>query len=172
MALTSCRECGSQVSDEAVNCPHCGAPYPSRHEWKGTGIDYKSQTTVYGYPLVHVAFGRNQKGKRRVAKGVIAIGQYGIGIITIAQFGIGIVFGCGQFILGLTGVAQFMGALILGIGQFATGFIVIGQFVVGYYGLAQLGAAMHLLSPYRQDPEAVQFFSSFWDTVKQWLRIQ
>ncbi|KJU86460.1 hypothetical protein MBAV_001356, partial [Candidatus Magnetobacterium bavaricum] len=30
-------------------------------------------------------------------KGVIAIGQFGIGVVTIAQFGIGIVFAFGQF---------------------------------------------------------------------------
>ena len=26
MALTSCRECGKQISDQAAACPHCGAP--------------------------------------------------------------------------------------------------------------------------------------------------
>src|SRR2546421_388641 len=26
MALTKCRECGSQVSTAAAACPHCGAP--------------------------------------------------------------------------------------------------------------------------------------------------
>jgi len=24
MALINCKECGKQVSDKAVNCPHCG----------------------------------------------------------------------------------------------------------------------------------------------------
>ena len=26
MALIKCRECGQQVSDRALTCPHCGAP--------------------------------------------------------------------------------------------------------------------------------------------------
>ena len=26
MALFACKECGSQVSDQAANCPKCGAP--------------------------------------------------------------------------------------------------------------------------------------------------
>ncbi len=26
MALTKCRECGKEISTEAVTCPHCGAP--------------------------------------------------------------------------------------------------------------------------------------------------
>lgn len=32
MALTQCRECEQQVSDEANSCPHCGVPNPA-----GTG---------------------------------------------------------------------------------------------------------------------------------------
>jgi hypothetical protein len=171
MALMSCRECERQVSDEAMSCPHCGAPRPSNHQWKGTGVDYKSQTVVYGYPLVHVAFGRDAKGRRRVAKGVIAIGQYGVGIITVAQFGIGILFGFGQFVIGLAVVAQFAGAIVFGVGQLATGYIVIGQVVFGYYGLAQTGFAVHLLGQNSQDPEAVRFFNSLWESVKQWIGI-
>jgi hypothetical protein len=120
---------------------------------------------------VHVAFGSDAKGKRRVAKGVIAIGQYGIGIITVAQFGIGILFGLGQFIFGLTAVAQFAGAVLCGIGQFAAGYIVIGQIVFGCYGLAQTGFAIHLLGQESQDPEAVRFFNSLWESVKQWIGI-
>ena len=26
MALIPCRECGKEISDQAVACPHCGAP--------------------------------------------------------------------------------------------------------------------------------------------------
>lgn len=26
MALIACRECGSQISDQAASCPHCGCP--------------------------------------------------------------------------------------------------------------------------------------------------
>src|SRR2546426_4174285 len=29
MALTQCRECGTQVSTEAPTCPHCGVPRPT-----------------------------------------------------------------------------------------------------------------------------------------------
>lgn len=30
MALTSCKECGHQISDRAAACPHCGAKPPKR----------------------------------------------------------------------------------------------------------------------------------------------
>jgi uncharacterized membrane protein YdbT with pleckstrin-like domain len=29
MALAACRECGKQVSTEALSCPHCGVPRPA-----------------------------------------------------------------------------------------------------------------------------------------------
>lgn len=158
MALITCRECNSEVSNQAKMCPNCGAPYPAKEEWSGFGVDWKSQTTVYGYPLVHIAFGRDAQGKLRIAKGFIAIGQFAIGAITIAQFGIGILFGFGQFIFSPVSVAQFAIGLIFGFGQFATGYIAIGQFALGYYALAQIGWAKYLWNTSRKDVEAVQFF--------------
>jgi hypothetical protein len=29
MALTKCKECGKDVSDRAISCPHCGAALPT-----------------------------------------------------------------------------------------------------------------------------------------------
>ncbi len=125
-ALGRCRECQHEVSTTALACPHCGAPDPSRKAWRGWGIEWKSKTAICGYPLVHVAFGRDAEGRLRVAKGFIAIGQFAIGVVTIAQFGVGMLFGFGQFIIGLNAVAQFAFAAVVGLGQFATGYLAIG----------------------------------------------
>jgi hypothetical protein len=170
MALTNCRECRAQVSDEARACPHCGAPRPAQQDWTGTGFEWKSARDFRGYPLMHIAFGRDSRGKLRVAKGVIAIGQFAIGLITVAQFGVGLLFGFGQFVAGLTVLAQFAGGLLLGIGQFATGYAAVGQFVLAYYGLAQLGLAEFMWSVARKDPEAVNFFLSWWEAAKDFLK--
>lgn len=35
MAMTTCKECGKQVSTEAKACPHCGAPAPAKKKAKG-----------------------------------------------------------------------------------------------------------------------------------------
>ena len=85
MALASCRECQREVHRSARKCPYCRAPNPARADWQGTGRDWKSRATLCGYPLIHIAYGRNAQGKLRVAKGVIAIGQFAIGLIAIAQ---------------------------------------------------------------------------------------
>lgn len=158
MNLSSCRECKKEVSPNARSCPHCGAPQPANQTWNGWGFDWKSKTSYYGWPLVHVSVGKDRNGRLRVAKGWIAIGQFGIGAVTIAQFGVGVVFGFGQVILGTTAIAQIAVALLFGMGQLATGYIAVGQIVFGYYGLCQAGLAAHLWSQKFRDPEAVRFF--------------
>ena len=35
MAITTCKECGKQVSTEAKTCPHCGTSAPSKKKSKG-----------------------------------------------------------------------------------------------------------------------------------------
>ncbi len=131
--LTACRACRKDVSLEAYMCPHCGAPFPARKLGPASGYEWKSKARIFGIPLVHVAFGRDKNGKLRVAKGFIAIGQFGIGAITIAQFGVGAIFGLGQFTVapiavgqfafGLAALGQFGIGLLYGAGQFATGLL-------------------------------------------------
>ena len=159
MTLTTCRECQQQVSHQAKACPNCGAPYPAQKEWKGKGFEWKSERTLYGLPLVHIAFGRNAKGKLRVAKGIVAIGQFAIGVFTFAQIGVALIFGFGQVIFAPLVIAQVAIGLIFGLGQLATGYVAIGQLVVAYYGIGQTGLAHFLWSTTRKDPEAAQFFS-------------
>jgi hypothetical protein len=169
MALQPCRECVNEVSDGAISCPRCGAPRPAIKGWNGTGIDWKSRVKLFGIPLIHVAFGRNSNGKLRVAKGIIAIGQFAVGLVTVAQFGIGIIFGLGQFMIGLTVLAQFAGGLLIGVGQIATGVVTIGQFVIGIYGLAQAGWVNYMWSPTRVDMEAVALYSTIQLRIEQLL---
>jgi len=104
--MKACRECGCEVSEQAAACPKCGAPYPTKDKWDGWGFEYKSQTTLLGLPLVHISF-KYRPGRVPVpARGIIAIGQFGVGVITIAQFGIGL-FGVCQFTIAGYALAQF-----------------------------------------------------------------
>ncbi len=171
MALMRCRECRKEISTEAANCPYCGAPFPAKKKWLGRGFEWKSKQTFYGYPFVHVAFGRDAQNRIRVAKGVIAIGQFGIGLITFAQFGIGLLFGFGQFILGLTGIAQIAITALCGVGQFASGYIAVGQFALGYYALAQVGFAKYIWSTGVRDPEALEFFRQILQSIKSFFNL-
>jgi hypothetical protein len=114
--MKPCRECRREISEQAVACPQCGAPFPARARWDGFGFEYKSELTVFGLPFLHVSFKYRPNRAPVPARGIIAIGQFGCGVFTIAQFGIG-VFCVSQFALAAFAVAQFAAAYSL-IAQF------------------------------------------------------
>lgn len=114
--MKPCRECRKEISEQAIACPHCGAPYPARAYWNGWGFEYKSETTVLGLPLVHISFKYRQNRTPVVARGIVAIGQFACGFITIGQFSLG-VLSLSQFTLAGFAIAQFAVAYSL-IAQF------------------------------------------------------
>lgn len=115
--MKECRDCGMLVSEQALACPKCGAPYPAREKWDGWGFEYKSATKLAGLPLVHISF-KYVPGRGPVpAKGIIAIGQFAIGIVAICQFGIGLV----------------------SVSQFTVAGFALAQFAVAYSLIAQTG---------------------------------
>ena len=138
--MKACRECGNRVSEQAAACPGCGAPYPAREKWDGYGFEYKSQATLFGWPLVHISFKYRPNRVPVVAKGIIAVGQFGIGLVNLSQFGIGL-FSLGQFTIAGYALAQFAAAYAC-IAQFGVyveqGY---GQFVIR---LADLMARLNL----------------------------
>ena len=104
--MKQCRECRHPVSEQALSCPGCGAPYPARAQWDGWGFEYKSEAHVLGLPLLHISFKFRPNKVPVVARGIISIGQFGVGIVNISQFGIGVV-SISQFTVALYAVAQF-----------------------------------------------------------------
>ena len=104
--MKKCRECQTDISEQAFACPKCGCPFPSRKNWDGWGYEYKSKTRIGELPLVHISFKYKPNRIPVVAKGIIAIGQFGMGVITIAQFGIGL-FSLAQFTIAGFALAQF-----------------------------------------------------------------
>lgn len=115
--MKKCRDCQGVVSEQALACPHCGAPYPAKEKWDGWGFEYKSWAKLAGLPLVHISF-KYVPGRGPVpARGIIAIGQFAIGIVTISQFGIGLV----------------------SVSQFTIAGFALAQFAVAYSLIAQMG---------------------------------
>jgi len=166
MALINCPECDERISENAIACPKCGNPLKPGLIGRRWGYEWKSNTEILGFPLIHIAIGWNPKtGKLYLAKGIIAIGQFGIGLITIAQFGIGLLFGFGQFTGGLLAIGQFALGVYFGLGQFATGLTVIGQFAFGKYVLAQLGLGEFVWSVKIKNPVAIKYFKDLFQMV-------
>jgi hypothetical protein len=104
--MKKCRDCQHEVSEQAFSCPHCGAPYPAKAKWDGWGFEYKSKTTILGWPLLHISFKYRPNRMPVPAKGIIAIGQFAVGVINISQFGIGIIC-ISQFTIAVYALAQF-----------------------------------------------------------------
>jgi hypothetical protein len=167
MSMKTCQECHYSIDTEMSRCPRCGSDYAQSIpiQMKGWGVDRKWGGTFYGYPLVHIAFGRDERGRFRVAKGVIAIGQFAIGLISIAQVGVGILFGLGQVMFGLTAIAQVAVTVLFAVGQLAVGYVAIGQIAVGVYVRCMVGLGQHVWSMKHQDPIAVQFFRQMMDYI-------
>lgn len=135
LPLTACRDCGHSVSPDAVACPECGAPRPALKEWNGEGYEWKSAVTWCGWPLVHVAFGIDRRGKLRTAKGIVAVGQRAVGVVScgILSAGfvsIGIVSG-GVISLGVVSMALALAAGVNAIGPCAIGVTAVGFFTAG-----------------------------------------
>jgi hypothetical protein len=103
--MKPCRSCQREVSEDAIACPGCGAPYPARAKWDGWGWEYKSRAEWFGLPLLHISFKYRPNRVPVVAKGVVAIGQFAVGLITISQFGIGII-SVSQFTIAVFALAQ------------------------------------------------------------------
>ena len=134
MNVLPCRDCSETVSLDAVTCPRCGAPRPARRDWNGEGYEWKSATTLAGWPLVHVAFGIDRAGKVRTARGVIAIGQRAIGgfacgILAVGVVSCGVVCG-GLISCGVVAIALALACGVNAIAPVAFGVVAIG-FVVG-----------------------------------------
>ena len=104
--MKPCRECQREISEQALACPGCGAPFPARPRWDGFGFEYRSRLAIAGLPLLHVAFKYRPNRTPVVARGVVAIGQFAVGLFTVSQFGIGVV-SVSQFTIAGFALAQF-----------------------------------------------------------------
>lgn len=119
--MKPCRECKNEISEQAMVCPQCGAPFPAKDKWDGWGFEYKSNATLFGLPLLHISFKYRPSKGPVPAKGIIAIGQFACGIFTLSQFGIGVV----------------------SISQFTIAGFALAQFAVAYSLVAQMGIYIH-----------------------------
>ena len=112
-----------------------------RREPEDRSYEYRSEKTVFGIPLIHVAFSRDREGKRmKVANGIIAVGDVAIGGVAIGGFSFGgITFGgVSVGLLSLGGVA--LGLLIalggFAVGGYATAGMAIGLMAQGFQEVA------------------------------------
>jgi len=153
--------------------PGSTAPSPTpAGRMGGHSVDYRSKTTLFGLPLVHIADGVDpETGRVRVARGIIAIGSEAHGVIAIGGMAIGAIALGGLAIGGLTigglgmGLWAFAGCamgLIGAWGGVAVGPISMGGAAIGYYAKGGWAAGIHPWDSMMKDPAAAQFFQGSW----------
>jgi serine/threonine-protein kinase len=161
MALIPCEECGKQISDRAYSCPHCGLR-------RLVGYEYRSRMAIFGWPLLHVAFGRDlATDRRRVAKGIIAVGDVAVGLLAIGSLAFGgLALGGGAIGVialggGAIGLLLALGGGAIGgiaVGGAAIGLVALGGGALGYYALGGGALGVHAYGGNAQDPMALRFF--------------
>lgn len=167
MALIPCSECGREISDRALACPKCGAPGRSGVSHGPYGgyaraYEYKSESTLLGLPLIHIATGYDPAtgAHRRVARGVIAIGDIAVGAVAIGGIALGGIT-LGGVAIGLTAFGGAAIGLSLAMGGAAIGYVAVGGAAIGKFAMGGAALGEHVVSAMRQDPQAVAFFERF-----------
>ncbi len=111
----------------------------------GYGYDYRSSWNVFGLPLLAMSQGYDPAtGRKRVAKGVVAIGDVAVGLLAIggAAFGGVTVGGFSVGVVSLGGLAVGLG---LAVGGLAIGTVAFGGLAVGVWALGGGAVGLHVV---------------------------
>ncbi|WP_309387751.1 protein kinase domain-containing protein [Cerasicoccus frondis] len=134
-------------------------------------LNYRTRASIFGLPLVHVATGVDpQTGRKRIARGVIAVGEVAQGVVALGGLAMG-VFAFGGVALGVFGYGGLVIALLamggLGIGLLgayaglAIAPLALGGLAIGWYASGGQGIGRHVLDARHQDAAAVELFQQF-----------
>jgi len=152
-----CRSCVGGAAPRVV-CRTCAA--------RGgmVGYEYKSAATVGSWPLIHVCLGIDPVTTRpRVARGVVAIGNFAVGVVAIGGLACGL-FAVGGVTIGL--LAAFGGVALgfgVSVGGVAVGSVAIGGAALGFaYAIGRAAAGPSIIDGMRCDAAAREF-------ARQWL---
>jgi hypothetical protein len=142
--------------------------------------EFISHSDLLGLPLLHYTKGIcPESGRRKTAKGVVAVGRRALGIlavgqaaaglVAIGQASLGLLFGLGQATAGLYALGQLALGWEIGIGQVATGALAVGQIAIGKWVLAQIGLGTHVWDQRAVDPAAAEHFRMVWEGIRAWF---
>ena len=141
-----CGNCGYLLTGavDSSKCPECGKPIVEVLRRKGMfaahGKRYRSRATLFGLPVVSVAFGPSEGEIRGVAKGIIAVGDIAIGFLAVGGMSIGIV-AVGGATLGLFALGGLAIGLLTALGGTAIGTAAVGGAAIGVlaFGAGAMG---------------------------------
>jgi hypothetical protein len=150
-----------------------------------SGLSYAERTSrasLLGWPLLHVTMGRcPETGRRKVARGWVAVGRFAFGgvaigqvaagLVTVAQVGFGLLLALAQAGLSLhTAAGQVAVGRTSAYGQVAVAATeAVGQVAVGHFALGQIGVGRHVWDTRSSDPLAREHFQPVLDRFRRWV---
>jgi hypothetical protein len=154
MTLTPCPDCGREISDQATICPGCGRPLAQRfpandRSWPPYFYEYRTRSTLFGLPLVHVFIGPIWLAGFRPARGIVAVGNIAVGVAAFGGVAVGLA-AFGGVSLGLLCIGGLALGLGLGVGGLATGYWAVGGVAIGVYAIGGLAL--------QNDPQLLRAF--------------
>ncbi len=141
--------------------------------------EYRSKATLFGWPLLHVAIGVNPAtGRKRPARGIIALGCHPCGVIAFGDVAVGVIacgiFGYGLISFSVIAVGVFaMGSvavgLLLAMGGVAVAPVAMGGAAFGWFANGAIAWGKHALAPNVYDPVADKFFNPYAWKFTTWV---
>jgi tetratricopeptide (TPR) repeat protein len=163
----------AEVKSDVAAAPRTPGPAPG-----GEFFEWRSKTTVLGWPLVHVNL-RRGGGRVRVARGILAFGDLAIGVVAAGGMAIGglAIGGASLGLLAIGGLA-LAAAGALGGAAIAGGVAYGGLACAGYaaygggayagrYAMGGEARAKYVTTGERSDPEAERFFARWGSGMAQ-----
>ena len=107
----------------------------------GYYFEYKSKTTLFGIPLVHINIGLG-----RVAKGIFSVGLVSLGLVSVGLVSVGL-FAFAILSLGLLALGS-VSAGILALGGVAIDIIALGGVAIGCFSLGGCSVGLFAVGGY------------------------
>ena len=141
--------------------------------------EYRSKTTLFGWPLLHVAIGVNPAtGRKRSARAIIAVGTAPRGFVAFGDKAVGVI-ACGIFgygvvsfsviAVGIFSCGSVAAGLVFAMGGMAIAPVAMGGLAFGWFASGAIAWGRHALAPNAYDPVADKFFNPHAWRLTNWV---